>query len=81
MPWCIRGDFNVTRFPSERSGEGSMSAMRDFSDFISNQGLMDFPLALRSSISCGFSEEASLPPTFRSFLIVVTFLGGAGLSN
>jgi hypothetical protein len=38
------GDFNVTRFPSERSGEGSMSAMRDF-DFISDQGLMDFPLA------------------------------------
>jgi hypothetical protein len=34
MPWCIGGgDFNVTRFPSERSGEGSMSAMRDF-DFL-----------------------------------------------
>jgi len=45
MSWCIGGDFNVTRFPSERSGEGSMSAMRDFYDFISNQGLMDFPLA------------------------------------
>jgi hypothetical protein len=20
VPWCIEGDFNVTRFPSERSG-------------------------------------------------------------
>lgn len=45
LPWCIGGDFNVTRFPSERSGEGSLSAMRDFSDFIFDQGLLDFPLA------------------------------------
>jgi hypothetical protein len=30
MPWCIGGDFNVTQFLSERSGEGSMFAMRDF---------------------------------------------------
>jgi hypothetical protein len=45
LPWCIGGDFNVTPFPSERSVEGSMSAMRDFFDFISDQGLMDFPLA------------------------------------
>jgi len=55
MPWCIGGDFNITRFPSERSGDGSVSAMRDFCDFISDQGLMDFPLAGGSytwSISC-----------------------------
>jgi hypothetical protein len=45
LPWCIGGDFNVTRFPSERSGEGSLSAMRDFSDFIFDQGLLDLPLA------------------------------------
>jgi hypothetical protein len=44
MPWCIAGDFNVTRFPSDRSGEGSMSAMRDFSDFVFDQGLIDLPL-------------------------------------
>jgi hypothetical protein len=44
MPWCMGGDFNVTRFPNERSREGSMSAMRDCSGFISDQGLMDFPL-------------------------------------
>jgi hypothetical protein len=44
MPRCTRGDFNVTRFPSERSREGSMSAMRNFSDFIFYQGLMNLPL-------------------------------------
>jgi exonuclease III len=45
LPWCIGGDFNAARFPSERSGEGSRPAMREFSDFISELGLMDFPLA------------------------------------
>jgi hypothetical protein len=45
LPWCIGGDFNITRFSSERSGEGSVSDMRDFGDFIYDQGLMDFPLA------------------------------------
>jgi hypothetical protein len=44
MPWCIGGDFNAARFPSEGSREGSMSTMRNFSDFISDQGLIDFPL-------------------------------------
>ena len=40
-----RGDFNVTRFPSERSGEGWQNhAMGEFSDFISELGLMDIPL-------------------------------------
>jgi hypothetical protein len=33
LPWCIGGDFNVARFPSERSGEGCRSALRDFFDF------------------------------------------------
>jgi hypothetical protein len=46
LPWCIGGDFNVTRFPNERSGDGRFrSDMMDFSDFISEQGLMDLPLA------------------------------------
>jgi hypothetical protein len=44
-----RGDFNVTRFPGERSGEARLcSIMIDFSDFISYQDLMDLPLAGRS---------------------------------
>jgi hypothetical protein len=46
MPWCIGGNFNVTLFHSERSGGASMrSAVLDFADFITDQGLMDLPLA------------------------------------
>ena len=38
-------DFNIVRFPSERSNDSSYSSgMMDFSDFISAQGLMDIPL-------------------------------------
>jgi exonuclease III len=44
LPWCIGGDFNAARFPSERSGEGNRPAMREFFDFIFELGLMDFPL-------------------------------------
>lgn len=40
LPWCIGGDFNVTRFPSERSGGlGFNPPMVDFSNFISKQNL------------------------------------------
>ncbi|KAF5478850.1 hypothetical protein F2P56_005379 [Juglans regia] len=46
LPWCIGGDFNVTRFPSERSGGvGYNQPMVDFSNFISEQNLQDIPLA------------------------------------
>jgi hypothetical protein len=40
-----RGDFNVVRFPSEKSGLVSFnSAMHEFNDFISECGLLDIPL-------------------------------------
>ncbi|KAF5461248.1 hypothetical protein F2P56_021060 [Juglans regia] len=46
IPCCIGGDFNISRFPSERSGVSHLTAaMRDFSDFISEQELMDLPLS------------------------------------
>ena len=46
MPWCVGGDFNVVRFPSERMGSvGFSPAMYDFSDFISDHGLIDIPLS------------------------------------
>uniref|UniRef100_A0A7N2LGJ2 Uncharacterized protein n=1 Tax=Quercus lobata TaxID=97700 RepID=A0A7N2LGJ2_QUELO len=39
------GDFNVVRFPFERLGSNSFTAaMREFSNFISEQGLIDLPL-------------------------------------
>lgn len=45
QPWCIGGDFNVTRFPAERSRDVRINAaMMEFSDFIFEQDLMDLPL-------------------------------------
>lgn len=43
--WCVGGDFNVTRFPSERSGGTRITAtMAKFSDSIDEMSLMDYPL-------------------------------------
>ncbi|XP_042952212.1 uncharacterized protein LOC122289294 [Carya illinoinensis] len=45
IPYCIGGDFNITRFPSERSGASSMgSAMADFSALLFDLDLVDLPL-------------------------------------
>ena len=44
-PWCIFGDFNVVRFPSERLGcDRLSSSMTDFSNFIDTSNLVDLPL-------------------------------------
>ncbi|RVX20185.1 Transposon TX1 uncharacterized 149 kDa protein [Vitis vinifera] len=44
-PWCIGGDFNVIRFPSERSREGRLSgSMRRFSKVLDELALRDLPL-------------------------------------
>jgi hypothetical protein len=58
LPWCIGGDFNVIRFPSERSGGRCISsAMGEFSDFIFERGLMDLPL---TGGVCTWSNSQSL---------------------
>jgi hypothetical protein len=45
VPWCIGGDFNATRFPSERLGNHRYApSMEEFSRFIFDHGLMDIPL-------------------------------------
>ena len=45
IPWCLGGDFNVIRFPLERSPEGRSSwAMRELSSFIDSCNLIDHPL-------------------------------------
>ena len=46
LPWCIRGDFNVTLFHNERSGGARRRwAVAAFADFIAEQGLMDLPMS------------------------------------
>ena len=45
QPWCVFGDFNVVRFPSERLGCSRLSStMIDFSDFIEDLSLVNLPL-------------------------------------
>ncbi|KAG6650604.1 hypothetical protein CIPAW_06G055400 [Carya illinoinensis] len=45
VPWCMEGDFNITRFQSECSGQYRNSvAMDEFSKFIFDLNLMDLPL-------------------------------------
>ena len=45
MAWCLVGDFNIIKYPSERLGCESFSpAMFAFSDFIENNFLVDLPL-------------------------------------
>ena len=44
-PWCIRGDFNEIRFPTERYRERRiMSFMRRFSHIMDELDLKDLPL-------------------------------------
>ena len=43
-PWCVGGDFNVLRFPYERSRKGRLSqAMRRFSQVIDDLDLKVLP--------------------------------------
>lgn len=43
--WCIAGDFNIPRFPAEKSnGSRTTTSMRNFDDLIRDLGLVDPPL-------------------------------------
>ena len=45
MAWCLAGEFNIIRYPSERLGCESFSpAMFAFLDFIEKNSLIDLPL-------------------------------------
>ena len=45
VPWCVIGDFNIIRYPSERLGcEAFSPAMFAFSDFIEANYLVNLPL-------------------------------------
>ena len=44
-PWCVAGDFNMIRFPTERSQGGRLSpSMRRFTEVIEELELRDLPL-------------------------------------
>jgi hypothetical protein len=69
IPLCIGGDFNVTRFPSERSGGVCLDlAIREFSDFISEQGLMDLSL-VGGSFTWSISHDPPLWSRNDHFLV------------
>ncbi len=60
-PWCVGGDFNVTRFPTERLGADHFtSAMNDFFEFIFFLGLMDIPLEGGRFTWCNNRENAGM---------------------
>ncbi|RVW17271.1 Transposon TX1 uncharacterized 149 kDa protein [Vitis vinifera] len=44
-PWCVGGDFNMIRYPEERSRGGELSAsMRRFNEVVEDLELKDYPL-------------------------------------
>ena len=60
MPCCFGGDFNALRFSSKCSGSGPFSsAMVNFSDFISELGLIDLPFEGGTFTWSNSSEVAS----------------------
>ena len=69
VPWCVGGDFNVVRFPSERSGSTSFtSAMHRLLAFISELSLIDLPL-VRGNFTCSNSREIASRSRLDRFLM------------
>ena len=63
MAWCLVGDFNIIRYPSEMLGCESFSpAMFAFSDFIENYSLVDLPL---EGASFTWFRDSGLPSMSR----------------
>ena len=71
MPWCIAGDFNMVRFPIEKSNCNQLSAtMRDFSNFIDVFGLVNPPLS-----GGGFTWSGGQGGSFKARLDYFLFSG------
>ena len=61
VSWCCFGDFNVVRFPSERSGGSRLTpTMEKFSEFIEDLNLIDFSLEEGSFTWSSGIEQSSL---------------------
>ena len=57
-PWCVGGDFNIIRFPSERNRSGRLNqSMRRFSEVIDAHELIDLPLLGRNFTWSGGSQN------------------------
>ncbi|KAL4199966.1 hypothetical protein AMTRI_Chr03g147400 [Amborella trichopoda] len=60
-PWCLGGDFNVTRWSHERNLNTNVSqGMLDFSDFISRYKLLDIPTQGNAFTWSNHSAQPSL---------------------
>jgi endonuclease/exonuclease/phosphatase family metal-dependent hydrolase len=69
QPWCVFGDFNVVRFPSERRGCTRLTShMMDFSDFIEESHLVDLPLGGGQYTWSSGSENPSMSRIDRFFI-------------
>ena len=80
-PWCIGGDFNVVRFPREESCLSAFSyAMHDFSDFISEFGLMAIPLE-GGLFTWSNNREVSVKSRIDCFLLTLEWVDHFGLVN
>ena len=63
MAWCLVGDFNCIRYPSERLGcEFFSPAMFAFLDFIDSNSLVDLPL---EGASYTWFRDSGLPSMSR----------------
>ena len=70
MAWCLVGDFNIIRYPSERFGCESFSpTMFAFSDFIENNSLVDLPL---EGASFTWFRDSSVPSMLRIDRVLVS---------
>ena len=61
VSWCCFGDFNVVRFPSERSGGSRLTpTMEKFSEFIEDLNLIDLSLEEGSFTWSSGTEQSSM---------------------
>ena len=71
--WCIGGDLNVVRFPTEKlRGHFFTQAMEDFSNFISSCGLVDPPLE-RGQFTWSNSREEEAMSRIDRFLYLAAW--------